>query len=135
MSSLSSIGPAGPPSIVTVVDNDWSVSGPSRVVVAAAQPKTGTGFGANGTDADVEMICNGVTPVLVNRHESVVSPIVGSHSAFAVYTAEGVAGAATARDGSWSSSSRRSSSVPRSSSVQASLLARGRSSALLLLSS
>ena len=38
------------------------------------------------------MICTGVTPVLVNRHESVVSPIAGSHSAFAVYTADGVAG-------------------------------------------
>src|SRR6478735_2489276 len=90
MSSLSSIRPAVPPSIVTVVANDSSVSGPSRVVVAEAQPNTGTGFGAKGTPADVEMIGTGVTPVLVNRHESVVSPIVGSHSAFAVYTADGV---------------------------------------------
>ena len=38
IASVNSIGPAAPPSIVTVVVNDWSLAGPSRVVVADAQP-------------------------------------------------------------------------------------------------
>jgi hypothetical protein len=48
------------------------VSGPSRLIVADAEPKAGTGFGANGTSAEVVMIWTGVTPLLTNCHDTVV---------------------------------------------------------------
>ena len=54
----------------------------------------GTGFGSSGTSSVFSVIVTGASPLLVTFHDTVVSPVAGSHSAFAAYTTEGAAGSA-----------------------------------------
>jgi hypothetical protein len=64
--------------------------------VAVAAPNGGTGFGSSGASSVFSVIVTGASPLFVTRHDTVVSPVAGSHSAFAAYTTDGGAGSAAA---------------------------------------
>ena len=86
-------------------------------VAVAISPTGGTGFGSSGASSVFSMIVTGASPLLVTFHDTVVSPVAGSHSAFAAYTTDGALAPALR-----SPSSRRpkSSALP-SSAIRLSL--------------